>query len=207
MTVEYCTLGELKVRLWPENTTPDTVNDPVLTSVIKAASREIENYTGRRFYTTAADETRYYTTECTDVCYTDDIQSITTLKTDDDGDRTYETTWTVITHYDLCPLNAALDGLPYTWIEIAPLGSYSFPTQRKAIQIVGKFGYCAATKAGDTTIPYPVREACLLSCLRMFKRKDAPFGVLGPTELGQISVIPGLDPDVKRILDQYRKVV
>lgn len=206
MTVEYCTLGELKTRLWPDDTNPDTVNDPVLTSVIKAASREIENYCGRRFYTTSADETRTYTTEDEQALWTDDIQSITTLKTDEDGDRTYEVTWAT-TDYDLLPENAADDGLPYTWIEITPLGNYVFPTHRKGVEIVGKFGYSAATKSSDTTIPAGVREACLLQCVRLFRRKDAPFGVLGPTELGQVSVIPGLDPDVRRILDQYRKAV
>lgn len=206
MTVEYCTLGELKARLWPDDTTPDSVNDLALESILKATSREIENYCGRRFYTTAEDETRTYRAHCGDTLYTDDIQSITTLKTDEDGDRTYEVTWAT-TDYDLLPENAADDGMPYTWIEVSPLGQYSFPTQRMGVQIIGKFGFCAATKASDSTIPAAVREACILHSIRLFRRKDAPFGVLGPTELGQISIIPGLDPDVKRMLDQYRKVV
>lgn len=200
-TGDYCTLAELKARLWPDDTTPDTVNDNQLTNVITGVSKEINIYCGRRFYSTTADETRYYSAQAEDILFPDDIQSITTLKVDYDGDRTYETTLDT-GDYELFPLNASLDSEPYTWIEITPAGSEVFPTHKKGVQIVGKFGYCTTDHH-----PEDIREACLLSCLRLFKRKDAPFGVLGPTELGQVSVIPGLDPDVKRTLDHYRRLI
>jgi hypothetical protein len=43
--------------------------------------------------------------------------------------------------------------------------------------------------------------------MRLYKRKDAPFGVVGSTsaEMGQLMVIPKLDPDVKFLLDAYKK--
>ncbi len=198
-TGDYCTLDELKARLWPTGSTPDDWDDTPLANIITAVSREIDNYCGRRFYTTASDETRYYSTEDPEYLFPDDdIISVTTFKTDNDGDGTYEETWAT-TDYRLEPVNAALGSRPYTWVTLKPQGVRSFPGIPNAVQIVGKFGYAAAA-------PAPIKEACLLNCIRLFRRKDAPFGVLGPNELGQVQVIPGLDPDARRILDSYRRV-
>lgn len=198
-TGDYCTLEELKARLWPTGATADTVEDTSLASVITAASREIDNYCGRRFYTTATDETRYFSTEDPEYLFLDDdLISVTSLKTDNDGDGTYEETWAT-TDYRMEPVNAALGGRPYTWITLKPQGVRAFTTIRHAVQIVGKFGYA-------TTAPTPIKEACILHCIRLFRRKDAPFGVLGPTEMGQVLTIPSVDPDIRRILDSYRRV-
>jgi len=67
---------------------------------------------------------------------------------------------------------------------------------------VGRRCYNAA--ATIATVLPDIKEAATLKAIRLFKRKDAPFGVLGPTEVGQVSVIPGFDPDEKRILDEYK---
>lgn len=198
-TGDYCTLDELKARLWPTSATPDDVDNTPLANIITAVSREIDNYCGRRFYTTAADETRYYTAADGDYLFPeDDILSVTTLKSDGDGDGTYEETWAT-TDYQLMPINSVLGGRPYTWIQRKPQGTRAFPGIANGVQIVGKFGYAATT-------PAAIKEACLLNCVRLFRRKDAPFGVLGPNEMGQVQVIPGLDPDARRILDSYRRV-
>lgn len=195
---DYCTSTELKRRLWPDGTTPDTSNDTDLGNIITAVSAWINNYCGRRFYSTAADETKYYTADLPDVLFCgDDILSVTTLATDDDGDRTYETTWAT-TDYDLLPLN----GAPYTRIELAPLGEQSFPVHRKGVKIVGKFGYCATA-----SLPAAVKEACVLQCMRVWKRRDAPFGVVSNPVGGEMRLIVDLDPDVAQLLDPYRRVV
>lgn len=194
-TNSYCSLAELRARL--QFATTDTADDAVLESVMTAVSRLIDKHCGRRFWANSTDETRYYTSEFTDVFYCpDDITSLTTLATDDDGDRVYETTW-VAADFDLEPFNAVLDGEPYTKIRVNEgTGNYAFPTLAKSVKLVGKFGY-------GTTAPGPVKEACLLQCERIFKRKDAPFGVLGAGGMGQATVIPTLDPDVQLMLSQY----
>jgi hypothetical protein len=191
ITNGYLTLAELKHRLGLNIGT--TSDDADLENIITAVSRLIDARCHRRFYTTDSDETRYYTAEESDYLMPgDDIISITTLYTDNDGDRTYEYTWTA-TDYDLCPVNAALDGEPYTWLETAPNGDYVFPRTRRGVKIVGKFGYAA-------TAPALVKRACYLQCQRVWKRKDAPFGVMGPNEFGQQTVITRLDPDVDEML-------
>ena len=68
------------------------------------------------------------------------LLSVTTLKTDRDGDRVYETTWAA-TDYDLLPLNAANEEKPFWEIAKAPNGVQSFPRKVRGLEIVGKWGY------------------------------------------------------------------
>ena len=65
--------------------------------------------------------------------------------------------------------------------------------------MVGKFGYGA-------TAPKAVSEACIIQSTRLFRRKDAPFGVTGASDMGQASVIARLDPDVRFLLAPYRRI-
>lgn len=198
ITNGYCTLAELKSRLGIS--VADVDDDSVLEAVIESTSRLIDDFCNRRFYTTAEDETRYYTAQRSDYILPDDIISVTTLATDDDGDRVYENTWQA-TDYDLEPYNAALDGQPYTKISAAPEGDYTFPKGvAKGVKVTGKFGYAA-------TAPKPVQEACLIQASRLFRRKDAPFGVTGAAEFGTTTLIARLDPDVKMLLESYRRIV
>lgn len=190
----YANLANLKARLG----ITDAAEDSVLENIIEAISRSIDNYCGRRFYRNSADETRYYTAESPNILFVDDLGTITTLKTDSDGDRTYEDTWAV-TDYDLDPFNASLDGRPYTAIRITPNGTKSFPATRKGVEIVGKFGYAATT-------PDAIDEACLIQSARIYKRKEAPFGVAGASEMGTVVMIATFDPDVKLLLDPFRRV-
>jgi hypothetical protein len=171
-------------------------NDTELENCIEAASRAIDSYCKRRIY--AAAETRYYSPRLPDWLEVDDLLTVTTLKTDEDGDRTYETTWAV-TDYDLMPTNAALRGRPYTMIQTTPNGNYSFPVGVKSVQIAGSFGYAGTT-------PDAVNEACLLLSTRLFKRKDAPFGIMGSPELGELRNLRADDPDLITLLKGIRKV-
>lgn len=191
----YCTLAELKFRL--TQTDADTTDNSALTDVITAVSRAIDKQCDRFFYFTAA-ATRYYSAEWTDWLLPDDIVSITTLKTDDDGDRTFETTWAT-TDYDLEPYNAAAHSEPYTSIRVAPNGTQRFSRVRRGVELVGVFGWPA--------VPDAVREACILQSMRLWKRKDSVYGVVGSAEMGQMLVIPKLDPDVKLLLDSFKRHV
>ncbi len=199
ITNGYLTLSE--IRGWVGLPDTHTADDVRLEEAINAASRYIDDLCGRRFYANTADETRYYTATREDRLTgrdgLDDIYAITTLKTDEDGDRTYETTWAV-TDYDLLPLNAALDGEPYTRIETSPDGDYSFPTHAKGVQIVGKFGW--------NSCPAVVKRACYILAAYLWKQKDTPLGVQGTTELGNIYVEPRVNMMMRQMLDGVRKM-
>lgn len=197
MSTEYATLDEVRNELGITGST-DTTDDAGISRAIEAASRWIDEYCGRRFYTTSADETRYYAAEWPDLLVPDEIVSITTLGTDSDGDRTYEDTW-ASTDYDLLPANAALDGKPYTSIGATPAGRYVFPVGvPKGVKIVGKFGW--------STAPMGVRRACVLLACRWFKRKDAIFGIMGASAFGQVLMQVHADPDVELMLMPYRRL-
>ncbi len=178
----------------------DHDDDVAFERVITAVSRAIDEICWQRFYTTAADETRYYTAERGDVLHpADRIVSLTTLKTDADGDRTYETTWTVDTDFDLMPYNAALNGIPFRSIETKPNGSYSFPRTPKGVQLVGKFGWSAA--------PTGIVEACLLGAHRLMARKNTPLGVSGAAAVGELTLTISTmkaDPEIMELLTPYR---
>lgn len=204
-TGDYCDIDELKRDLYAEGIVPDNVNDDDLRSVITAVSREFDLYTGTCFYDPGSDDTRYYTARDGNEVWIDPATTVTSVATDDDLSRNYSTSWTVSTHYETWPYNTnASRGLPTYVIKRVPLGDYQFPTTERGVKVVGRFCYNASATPAATIAD--VKRACLLQCTRLFKRRDAPFGVLGPTEQGQVSVIPGLDPDIKRLLDNYKVI-
>lgn len=201
-TGDYCTIEELKRRLWPSGETPDDLDDVDIGRLITAISREIDTYTGRRFYTTSSDESRYYTFDPDSHdgrLYTDDIQSVTALYTDDEADLTYGTTWAT-SDYILMPANAALDSKPYTYIKRSPLGNYSFPSTDKGVKITGKFGYSSSTDPEDT--PALVKEALIEQVLLDFEGAGGPEGFRGT--LGGAGGTVLLHPDIKRKLYPLR---
>jgi hypothetical protein len=142
----YVTLAEYKswvaVRGLAGSVGTDTSDDAVLELLIEAASRYIDKQTGKRFFLNATDETRYYTPDENNTfeIRIDPLASITSLSVDYAGMRSYTALTT--TDYDLLPENAPLDDEPYTCIEINTMRSTAyFPYFKKAVQVVGKFGY------------------------------------------------------------------
>lgn len=196
----YCTVEALKHDLDIDQ--GDMKDDAKLIGVILAVSQSIESNpirnlggTGRRFY--LATETRTFEAYSPHTVRIDDLRAITSLMTDDTGNRTYPTTW-ASTDYDMWPDNAAQDDQPYTRIVTTPNGLYSFPSYSQGVKIVGQFGYSSST-------PPLIEAACRLQCERLFKRKDAPFGVAGSAEMGQLMVLPKLDPDVAGMIAPFRR--
>jgi len=188
----YTTLAQLKAKILPEGVT-FTTNDSMVENIIEAVSRWIDAYCGRIFYTTSS-ETRVYTPTTPLLTVTDDIATITSVKIDT-GSRAYGTTLAA-TDYDTIPFNTASTVMPIMGLKITPNGTQRFyPTISKSVQVVGTFGVPAAC-----TWLEQVREACEIQCARIYKRKDAPFGVIGTGALGQVSVVSELDADVKALL-------
>jgi len=192
ITNGYASLAEIRARLGIK----DSDDDAKLESIVEAISRAIDMQCSRRFYVDASDATRYFTAEFVDVLYAGDLVSVTTLATDAGGSRTYQTTW-LATDYDLEPFSAALDGWPYTKICVTPQGRYSFPTLSKGVKLIGKWGWPA--------VPKPISEACLLAGEKLFKRKDAIFGVVGSPEMGVLKQMMRDDPDLAILMNPYIK--
>ena len=117
-----------------------TTNDNRLLALLEAASRIIDNYCDRHFYIESA--TRYF--DGITPLQIDDLLSITTLTTDEDGDATFENTFAT-TDYILYPLNE----YPKTKIELSIDSDYGgFGSSKKGCSIAGLWGY------GESATPY-----------------------------------------------------
>jgi hypothetical protein len=138
----------------------DTDEDAQLRKMLEMASRQIDKYCRRHFYT--YEETRYYPGAGDTLMIPDDILSISSLKTDDDGDGTFENTFTT-TDYTLFPLN----GFPKLWVELSdnPDFSHFAAGIRKGVEVVGVFGYGDGLSAtpfmdsGDTVQDDPLSSS------------------------------------------------
>lgn len=196
ITNGYFTLDAFKTRFWNSTPSTDAERDAQIELAIEGASRWIDNWCGRRIY--AASETRYFTPEWGDLLFVSDLLSISTLKTDDDNDRVYETTW-ASTDYDLEPENAAymVPPQPYNMIRVTDNGDYAFPRGvRRGVEIVGSFGFASTT-------PKDIGEACYLLSARLWKRKDAIFGVSGNAQLGEVVQAVPEDKEAISLLKPY----
>lgn len=129
----------------------DTVDDSTIDSTIDSVCREIDIICGRQFFATQG--TRYYTARNGCDVLVSDLLSISELKTDDDGDRVYETTW-ASTDFDLLPENAPYSSPPEPFwrVSTAPNGSYSFPSCRKGVSITGLWGYYDVRRTLSATV-------------------------------------------------------
>lgn len=162
-------------------------------TALSAASRWIDEQLDTQFAAVAA--TRYFTACWPDLCYIDDLAALTSLKTDEDGDGVCEAVWTDA-DYILEPTNAAGKGRPYRQIRRRANGSRSFPTGVDAVEVVGSFGYAVV-------VPGPIKQATLLLAARLWRRKDAIFGVAGTPGLGVTIVQAKItaDSDVMALLE------
>jgi len=198
VTNGYCTLADVKAAA----RITDAVDDALIEIAIEAASREIDGVCNRVFYSTSG--TRVYQNVDSFITNTDDIISITTLKTSDDG-VIYDTTWTTA-DYQLEPLNGVAGGLVQPYTRIRAIGDYLFPVwsvtgtygNKASVQIQGVFGW--------SSVPTAVRQACILLAMRHWKRYDSPLGVAGFGDIGAIRV-GRTDPDVQALLAPFMKTV
>ena len=194
MATTYATVAQLKARL--RIPTATTAEDAMLQEMLDGAAAAIDLWTGKTF--APATQTRYYASEDGVSLAVDPLVSVTTLATDEDGDRTYETEWAA-TDYRLLPLNAVADGQPYTGIAVDGVnGRYTFPGHAAAVRVTGSFGHA--------TVPVPIREATLRLGQRLYGLRDALLGLGGARETGFAVVIPE-DVDLQNLLDPYRRWV
>ena len=195
ITNGYVTLDEYKG--WPKIDTSDTRDNAELEVAIEAASRAIDNHCDRWFYVTG-EQSRVYTPTNWRSVWTDDIVTVTAVKTDPGGDGTYEVTWAT-SDYELYPANAALDGEPWRKIAKADRGRYSFPALQKSVEVTGTFGWAA--------VPTAVKAACVMQATRLHRRtKEAPMGIVhlpGVDGVGGMHVGRLLDGDVALLLTDY----
>jgi len=202
ITNGYATLAEIKAYL----SISDTTDDTLLEKLVESSSRSIDKIANRRFYADTSATTRLYRAYSDIFVYTDDISGTSGLvvKVDEDGNGTYSKTVTLNTDFILDPLTASALGRPFTQLTMVS-NTETWPifpglTQnglRPGVQVTAKFGW--------PSVPSDVNVACLILTADLYKRKDAPGGVLGLGDLGVIRMSP-VGRDVSQMIRAYQKI-
>jgi hypothetical protein len=194
ITNGYTTLNDVKVALNLE----DSIDNAAIELAIATASRMIDDYCGRFFYTDGtqgAPATRYYTPTDYYILPVDDFVSISEIATDDNFDRTYGSVWTADDSM-FEPVNNPSRGWPMS--RILAVGSYVFPWNLpQSVRVKGIFGWSA--------VPYEVKTAAKIQSSRLFLRNQSPFGIAGNTDMGTVRLAAKLDADVEALLRPLRK--
>jgi hypothetical protein len=189
----YCSLAEVKASA----RITDSVDDTLLELAVESASRLVDSYTQRYFYN-AGTATRLFSPQDSYITEIDDLITLTTLQTSDGDD--FGTTWAA-KDYQLEPLNGVVDGLtghPATRIRAVDDFLFNYLDGEATVRIAGVWGWSA--------VPTAIKQATVIQAARIFKRNDSPTGIVGFGEMGAIRVGAQLDPDVKHLIDVYRKV-
>lgn len=198
----YATVQQLRDELGDDGAKLD---NGLLEKAINAASRAIDRFTGRRFWSDAQATSRVYRPRVPEAALTDDIATAAGLAvaTDTDGDGVYETTWTA-DEFLLEPRNldvvASGDTVtPFAWWRLLAVDDRSFPVHslRPTLQVTARFGWSA--------IPDEVTEAAVLKAVGLFSRKNAPYGIASFSEFGPVRVSRS-DPHVMELLQPFIRI-
>jgi hypothetical protein len=181
---DYVTLAEAKTYL----NIADTNDDSLIAMWITTASRAVDTFCHRQFGQVDIAEARTYNAVWDRYfgAYAVEIDDVMDLT----GAVVTKTDLTVITDYDLEPVNAPQKGKPYERILTSTGGAFI---------ITALWGW--------TEVPTPVRNATLIQMARLAARRDSPFGVAGsPSEGSEVRLLATLDPDLKTSLGKkYRR--
>lgn len=178
VTNGYSSLAELKAYITVRGGTisTDTADDAVMEDIIESVSRRFDNLTGTHFYKDTSDATRYFTAKSAAEC---EIFPLSAAPTSVSVDYVDTRSYTALdsSDYELEPVNALLDGKPYTEIYLSPLSTDYFPLSRRGVKVVGKFGW--------PSVPDDIKDDCLAVCQNVWMARS------GQTGSGRVSVTAG----------------
>jgi hypothetical protein len=203
ITNGYATLTQIKGYM----SISDNTDNDLLEDLIESASRSIDRIANRRFYLDSVASARLYRAYSDIFVYIDDLGTTTDLvvKTDSNGNGTYAKTLTLNQDYILDPLTAPSLSRPYTQLTMVS-NTETWPifpglTQnglRPGVQVTARWGW--------PSVPDDINMACLILTADLYKRKDAPGGILGLGDLGVVRMSP-LGRDVTAMVRAYKKEV
>lgn len=189
----YCTPEQLKSRVG----IADNVDDREILGACRSVSRWIDEYCdrvfARRTVTIPLAPCGYYSLQ------TPDLVSVTTLKTDDDGDGVYETTW-LTSDYELQPVGADVQLQPQPYTSIAAVGTRLFPVTTS--RTGRRYRAQAAVVAGWPSLPAPIAEAAGLLATDYLAAAGMKFGVMG---FDGYAIRARMNPLALTKLDPYRR--
>lgn len=193
----YASVEELRAQFSDDS---QNLPEALLQRALKAASRAIDDYTGRRFWQDPTAVARTFAPRYCDRADVDDISTTSGLivAVDSGLDGTYASTWTLGSDFVLRPSNATVLGRAYNRIVL--LSGVTFPASdgRDVLRITAKWGW--------PVIPDQVNEACILRAASLFKRRESIDGVSGFGDFGVVRISGRMDPDVAALLNPFCRV-
>jgi hypothetical protein len=203
ITNGYATLTQIKAYM----SISDNTDNDLLEDLVESASRSIDRIANRRFYLDTTASARLYRAYSDIFVYVDDIGTTSSLvvKTDSNGNGTYAKTLTLNQDYILDPLTASSLNRPFTQLTMVS-NTETWPifpglTQnglRPGVQVTARWGW--------PSVPDDINMACLILTADLYKRKDAPGGILGLGDLGVVRMSP-IGRDVTAMVRAYKKEV
>jgi len=193
ITNGYCTLADVKAAL----RLTDTLDDSLIENSINSASRMIDQYCNRYFYSTSAGEVRYFKALDAFNCWIDDCQTITEVRTAQSNPITYNQIWSS-TDFQTIPANTYANGAFAPITGLIAVYNYFFPTWQESnlVKVTGTFGW--------PSVPEPIKFACIIQASRLFKRLESPLGVAGVSDMGIMRVGSSIDGDVAQLINPFR---
>lgn len=199
ITNGYASLSEVKAAARIQ----DTIDDALLELSIEASSREIDGICERVFYSSGTVTRTYIPTDIF-LLETDDIVSVSSIKTDTTGEGGFNQTWGTA-DYQLEPLNGLAGGIVTPYTRVRAVGDLLWPiyeprdinSGQASVEITGVFGF--------SSVPIAIKQATILMALRQFKRYDSPLGAAGFGDLGVVTV-RRYDPDVEALIGPWKKL-
>lgn len=203
ITNGYATLTEIKNYM----SISDSTDNDLLENLVESASRSIDRIANRRFYLDATASARLYRAYSNIFVYVDDIGTTSNLvvAVDENGNGTYSKTLTLNTDYILDPLTSPSLNRPYTQLTMVS-NTETWPIfpgltsngLRPGVQVTARWGW--------PSVPDDLNMACLILTADLYKRKDAPGGILGLGDLGVVRMSP-IGRDVTAMVRAYKKEV
>lgn len=192
----YATVEQVRAELGDDG---ETLPLPLLEKAINAASRAVDDWTGRRFWVDESVSARRYRADGPYVAEVDDISTTTGLivETDPSADGSWSTTWTLDDDFELEPEHAEAGGGASAWWRLVAVGGLRFPSaRRRTLRVTAAWGW--------SEVPPQIEEATILRSVALFKRKESPYGVADFGEFGPVR-ITRKDPDVMDLLRPFQK--
>jgi hypothetical protein len=159
----------------------------------------IDQYCNRSFYPGTAGEVRYYQANDGFMCWVDDLQVLTELKTAATDPLIFDTTWEA-GDYQLLNPNQRANGAYSPYYAITATDNYLFPVwaDMALVKVTGTFGWAS--------VPEPVKFASIIQASRLFKRLESPLGVAGVSDIGIMRVGANIDGDVAQLINPFRQL-
>ncbi len=224
---DYCTVDELKAQIDLEDAAGD--DTLMLTAIITAASRAIDNFCNRPkgFVADAAASANYYAGTGEAYQGIDECVEITEVAVKESITEATYTAWNTPT------TNFSHDGdwiayrgshrqpffnqFPYNGLMVDPVGDESHFRSGKYVATPGfRPSYSYSMRETPTVkvtakwgyavaVPTPIKQACIIQSGRWYKRGASGWSdALASGELGQLMYTQKLDPDVEMILGMGR---